>query len=560
MNGSAYVANFLIKKGVKKVFGYQGTKIATVIDAIASSKDLEYIQNYHEQASAFCAEMYSKLNQNEGIGVAIATSGPGATNLITGIANCHSDSIPCLFIVGEDYKKRLRKSERERVSAFQEADIVNMVKPITKYAVSIDKPEMIKYELEKAFYMAKEGRPGASLVQILTDIQLAEINEETLITFEPPEQSFSDNKIKEILSEIKKSKRPILLLGGGAVRANIKNEILKFKHKTNMPVVTTLMGKEFDFESIGMSGVYGNPEANLAIYNSDLLIALGVYFSANQVGISKEEYAPYAKIIQIDIDKEENNRNIATDIFVNANLKDFIHEINKVIKDESFDIHKKWFEEIEKWTQKYKHIIENKTSFLSPTKFIKDISNYFANDAIITCDIGQNQMWAAQAFKTKQEQRFINSGSFGPMGYSLPAAICAKIMRPENQVIALMGDGGLQMNLQELQLIRNKHLNIKCFIFNNNTLGMMKELQDKYMGGRHHGADERHFSCVDIKLLAKTYDFDYLKITKNSNLKNIENCLKSSNQCLIDVRIDSEEKLFNKYHKLEIFEREKIND
>lgn len=557
MNVAEYITNFLIENKIKHIFGYQGGAILKLIDTMVESGKIEYIQNYHEQASAFCADAYSRVNGN--IGVAIATSGPGATNLVTGIANAYFDSIPTIFITGQDYTTNIKKPGNARQDGFQEVDIVSMVKPITKYAVTIMDHEDVRYEFEKALYLAKSGRPGAVLIDIPIDIQFEEIDEKSLKSFVPPVEKYSSNKIEDVIMTFKSAKRPVILVGGGIRLSGAIPEFDKFINKTKIPVVSTLNAIDCCDKAFRFSGLYGNTHSNLIINNADVLLVLGSRLGLRQVGKFKEKYTS-AKIIQVDIDICEHNRILNTDLFINDDIKHFLTDLNNKITQEVFPDYSLWVKKAEKWKNKYSKNTYVNHEGLDPVKFVSKVSEFFADNAIVTSDVGQNQMWIAQGFSPRKNQRLLNSSGHGAMGFSLPASIGAKIASPKSQIISFMGDGGLQMNMQELLTIAHRKLNIKCIVLNNNTLGMMREVQSLYFGSRFYGANEKDFICADLELLAKTFGISYLKITKENEISKLQSAFAEDKSYLIDVRITSNSKLLNKYDEASIFEKEKIND
>lgn len=557
MNVSEYITNFLIKNNIKHIFGFQGGAILKLVDTMVESGEIEYVQNYHEQAAAFCADAYSRVTGN--IGVAIATSGPGATNLITGIANAYFDSIPTVFITGQDYTTNIKKPGNARQDGFQEVDIVSMVKPITKYAVTIMNAEDVKYEFEKSFYLAKSGRPGSVLIDVPIDIQFKEIEEDKLKSFVPPVEKYDSNKINEVVEVLKKAKRPVVLAGGGIRLSDSISDFEKFINKIKIPVVSTLNALDCYDNAYSFSGLYGNTHSNIIINNADVLFVLGSRLGLRQVGKFKENYTS-AKIIQVDIDIKERNRSLNTDLFIHDDLKHFLSELNNKIAKETFQDYSAWTMKVEEWKEKYSKNTYINDDGIDPVEFVSKVSEIFSDNAIVTSDVGQNQMWIAQGFCPKKNQRLLNSSGHGAMGFSLPAAIGAKIAHPESQVIAFMGDGGLQMNLQELLTTAHRNLNIKCIILNNNTLGMMREVQSLYFGSRFYGADEKDFICADLKLLAKTFKIDYLKIVNKSEIYKINKVLANDKPCLIDLRITSNSKLLNRYDEKEIFEKEKLSD
>lgn len=556
MNVAEYITEFLIKNNVKHIFGYQGGAILKLVDTMVES-GIEYFQNYHEQASAFCADAYARVNGD--LGVAISTSGPGATNLVTGIANAYFDSIPTLFITGQDYTTNIKKPGNARQDGFQEVDIVSLVKPITKYAVTIMKAEDVKYEFEKAVYYAKSGRPGSVLVDVPIDIQFKEVDADKLKSFIPPVEEYYKSGVDKVIEILKNASNPVVLVGGGVRLSGAVSEFEKFIAKTKIPVVSTLNALDCYFDAYSFSGLYGNTHSNLIINNADVLLVLGSRLGLRQVGKFKENYTS-AKIIQVDIDINEKNRSLETDLFIHDNLKYFLNELINNAEKESFPDYSDWKKKADEWKEKYSKNTYVNDDGIDPVEFVSKVGEYFDENAIITSDVGQNQMWVAQGFCPKRGQRLLNSSGHGAMGFSLPAAIGVKIAKPDAQVIAFTGDGGLQMNMQELLTVAHKNLNIKCIVLNNNTLGMMREVQSRYFDSRFYGAYERDFVCADLEMLAKAFGMDYLKVSQKSEIENIKNILKNDRPTIVDLRICSNSKLLNRYDEAEIFEKEKLKE
>lgn len=557
MNVAEYITEFLIKNNVKHIFGYQGGAILKLVDTMVESGKIEYFQNYHEQASAFCADAYARVNGD--LGVAISTSGPGATNLVTGIANAYFDSIPTLFITGQDYTTNIKKPGNARQDGFQEVDIVSLVKPITKYAVTIMNPEDVRYEFEKAVYYAKSGRPGSVLVDVPIDVQFKEVDTDKLKSFTPPQEEYSEKGADEVIEILKNAKNPVVLVGGGVRLSGAIAEFEKFIAKTKIPVVSTLNALDCYTDAYSFSGLYGNTHSNLIINNADVLLVLGSRLGLRQVGKFKENYT-CAKIIQVDIDINEKNRSLETDLFIHNDVKHFLTELNTKSEKESFPDYSGWMKKADEWREKYSKNTYVNDDGIDPVEFVSKVGEYFDENAIITSDVGQNQMWVAQGFCAKKGQRLLNSSGHGAMGFSLPAAIGAKIANPKAQVIAYTGDGGLQMNMQELLTVAHKNLNIKCIVMNNNTLGMMREVQSRYFDSRFYGAYERDFVCADLQMLAKSFGIDYLKISEKSEIENIKDILNNDRATIIDLRICSNSKLLNRYDEAEIFEKEKLKE
>ena len=556
MNVARFVANFLIEKKVKHVFGYQGGAILKLVDEFVGTGQIEFIQNYHEQASAFGADAYSRISGE--IGVALATSGPGATNLITGIVNANLDSIPTLFITGQDYTANITKQNGSRQNGFQDLDIAKIVAPVTKYSTLVTDPDSIKYELEKAYFYATSGRPGATLLDIPIDVQFAEIDEHNLVGFNAPiEERDTDFQFEKVKEALEASARPLVLVGGGVRLANSVELVRRFCSKTNIPVITTLNGLDVFEGNFGFAGLYGNTAANMAAQNADLILVFGAKLGQRQVGKNPEKYTE-AKIIHIDIDEAELGRVFANEIAIQSHLSDFLSNLLEklhLIQMKQLD---EWVGKIELWRKKYHVNAKLNEVGLDPVDVVERVSQYFNVDTIITNDVGQNQMWVSQAFKVRGNQRLLNSVGLGSMGYSLPAAIASKILNPEKQVICFTGDGGLQINIQELMLVSQKKIGVKCIVFNNKTMGMIREVQIRYYDGNYYGANEDEFSCVDLKKLANAYNLSYAKVDEISDISKLENLLTNDEPCVIEVSIDIDSKLTNRYDESQYFELEKI--
>ena len=388
MTVADYIAEFLLSKGVKHVFGFQGSAMLKILDAMMAIGKIEYIQNFHEQASAFAADAYARVSG--GIGVAIATSGPGAVNLIGGIANAYFDSVPAFFITGQDYTSSIAANNRARQNGFQDMDIVSIVKPIAKYAVLLDDPQLVQYELEKAYYLATTGRKGSVLIDVPMDVQFKEIDKAKLKKFIiPPTQEKADLKIGKIVKAIESSKRPLILAGGGIRVADAVKEFRRFVKATGIPVVSTLSGLDATPYTVGFSGIYGNSEARLASLNADLMLVLGARFSRQHTGKKREEFSNLsAKIIHIDIDKTEINRTfMKEDISVVADLNEFLAEINKV--DFSLDI-KPWKNQVRKWKRQYGNRIRCNSIGIDPVDVVKAVATHLADNSVVTADVGAN--------------------------------------------------------------------------------------------------------------------------------------------------------------------------
>ena len=553
MNVAEYIAQFLAKKQVRHVFGYQGGAILKLVDAIKRTNKIEYIQNYHEQASSFCADAYSRVTGN--IGVALATSGPGAINLISGIVNAHYDSIPCLFLTGQDYLGNIEKPDNVRLNGFQDVDIVTMVKPVTKYAKIVRNEHDIKYELEKAYHLAVSGRPGAVLLDIPIDVQFKEIDTANLQGFDAPQERHELNEVRDVISMLLQAERPVILAGGGIRISGAQKMFSQFADMTRIPVVATLNGLDAYGGAFGFAGLHGNSYSNMAILNADLLIVLGARLGQRQVGKSREKYTR-ARVIHIDIDKSELKRALQEDLSIQSDLKLFLARISKELAQVELPNYQPWYKQVEMWAAKYAdntHVNEDGTD---PVIFVESVASLFDDDAIITADIGHNQMWVAQGIKIRKEQRLLNSSGLGAMGYSLPAAIGAKTAKPNSQVIAFSGDGGLQMNIQELLLVGHKQLDIKIIVFNNGTLGAIREAQDRYFDSCYYGTNPEDFVCADLHMLARTFGLKYEEINCLNDVTKIDRALGNKSPYLIDVKVSINSKCLNRYDDFNNIESE----
>lgn len=525
---SDYIIEFLLEKNINKVFGYIGGAVAHIYHSIDKYTEMEMINCIHEQGAGFACEGYARVTGKSG--VAFATSGPGATNLITPIGSCFFDSVPTLFITGQVNTYEYKYDKAVRQIGFQETDIVSIIKPIVKYAVMIDKVENIRYELEKAYYLSQEGRKGPVLVDIPMDIQRAEIDISSLKSFFNDDEyfNFETNKIEEnciqkTVNLLNSSKRPIILVGGGVRLSNASEKLLEFVEKYNIPVVYSLMGKDGISEdytyNFGLIGSYGNRYGNLALANSDLIIVLGSRLDTRQTGTSLDTFAREAKLIQVDIDKNELGSKIKIDIEINSDVKDFIDMLNCYEIKIDTNI---WLEKLETYKHKFSSTIGIDNNLKIPNYVVLTISKYLQNEDVCV-DVGQHQMWTAQSLIIKESQRVLFSGGMGAMGFALPSAIGACIGSKKRTVV-IAGDGGIQMNIQELEVIKRRQLPIKIFVLNNKNLGMVRQFQELYFDKKYLGTID-DYSVPNLVDIAKAYGIKSRKIvdieTLESELKDI---------------------------------------
>ena len=523
MKLSDYVIDFLKKEGARHVFEVCGGSITHLLDSLYGRKDITAISMHHEQAAAFAAEAYSRIGGH--IGVAMATSGPGATNLITGIGSAFFDSTPCLFLTGQVNTYEFKFNKPVRQVGFQETDIVNIVKPIVKEAHLVADPNKIKYYLERAVYIAKSGRPGPVLLDIPMDIQRAEIIPKKLESFKPHQAVFSrisKETINRIARLISASSRPIILVGGGVRISGAQSELLELIEKTHIPLVSSLMGLDIfphDLpEFTGMIGTYGNRYANLAIANSDMVLSLGSRLDTRQTGTRPNTFARGAKIIQVDIDPRELNNKIKTDIAVCSDIKEFLMILNKNIDRYDKAKIRPWSKTIKHYKTKYPAYKMSTTADILPNFFMDRISDVLPDDTIICVDVGQHQMWAGQSLKTKQKQRFITEGGMASMGSSLAMAIGASFANPKKIITVITGDGGFQANIQELQTVFHHNLPIKIILLNNNGYGMIRQFQRQYFESRFQST-VLGYSQPDFQKVVAAHQIHAMRIEKKSQIE-----------------------------------------
>ena len=536
---SDYVIEFLLDKKIDKVFGYIGGAVAHLYHSIDKNDNIEIINCIHEQGAAFAAEGYARITGKSG--VAFATSGPGATNLITSIGSCFFDSVPTLFITGQVNTYEYKYNKPVRQVGFQETDIVSIVQPIVKYAVMVDKIENIRYELEKAYYISQHGRKGPVLVDIPMDIQRNEADIESLNSFFDSEEyqqysSKSDCNIDKTIDMLHHSKRPVVLIGGGVRISNAQNELLTFLKQHNLPVVYSLMGKDAiseDYQyNMGLIGAYGNRYGNLTLANSDLILVIGSRLDTRQTGTSLDTFAREAKIIQVDIDTHELGSKIKVDIEIHSDAKEFLNKINTI----SLNIDTKdWLNHLDIYKNRFSSLVGIDNNEKIPNVVVSKIAK-FLKDEVVCVDVGQHQMWTAQSLNTKSTQRVLFSGGMGAMGFALPCSIGACIASAKRTIV-IAGDGGIQMNIQELEVIKRRNLPIKIFVLNNKNLGMVRQFQELYFDKKYSGTVD-DYSVPDLVKIAQAYGLESRIITDMENIeKELENIFSNNHPELINIEL-----------------------
>jgi len=564
MNLSDYVLDFLEKKKVKKVFLLTGGAISFMIDAFSRNKKIKYISVAHEQSAAMMADSYARSTQE--IGATMVTSGPGAQNLITGIACSWFDSVPVIHICGQVNKFELSSSNKStkkvRQIGFQETDIVSMIKPITKFSYQLKNSSEIKYVLEKAFYIANEGRPGPVLIDIPMNFQKEKIDLKKLKGFIRTKINRKNIRIKDDINKIKKlllqSKRPILILGGGIKISKSVNELNKFLKKTNIPIVTTWSGLDLvDFNHknyLGSIGVYGSRAANFAVQNSDLILNFGSRLDTRVTGGKPETFARLAKIISVDIDKYELNKKRGLNVYlkINQNLNAFLLIFNSKSVDFKFFVSNNWEKVCQKWKLNYPNVTSSNRRLKQSTNpyfFFERMSEKLNKTDVIVSDTGASLTWSIQAFKIKKGQRFFSAYGNSPMGYALPASIAASLSNnKKKRVICITGDGGFQLNIQELQTMVSNNIPAKIFVINNNGYGIIKQFQELYLNKRYEATvPSKGVTNPNFKKIAHAYGINYSEIKNNKDVEKIlTKVLKSKKLEFINVIIKPNQKIIPK--------------
>lgn len=559
MKLSDYLASFLVKNGIKHVFQIIGGASVHMVHSIAQTKGIDYICVQHEQAGAMAAESYSRITKN--LGCAMATSGPGMTNLITGIGCAYFDSTPVIYITGQVNTNESKQGRKVRQIGFQETDIVEIVKPITKFAVQIKDPKDIRYYLEKAVYIAKAGRGGPVLLDIPMDVQRAQISLNKLRKFNPKElKSDTDNtksvnrKIQKAFKTLKKAERPVVIAGGAIRYTNRCEEFEKLVNLLQIPVVTTWSGIDtlpHDHPLyIGQIGVYGSRAANFTVQNSDCLISIGSRLDTRITGGKPETFARGASKIIIDIDRAElfKGSGLIPDIPICADVKDVLPKFITKAKKNRLSKNNEWINKTLTWKKKYPVVLDEwrkKKDFVDPYVFMEVLSKQLKNDAVIITDCGGNLTWTIQGLSLKRGQRLFSAMGNSPMAYSFPASIGACLALGKKEVICIIGDGGFQMNIQELQTLKYYNLPIKLFILNSRSYAIIKQFQEQYFDSNFIATEpSTGYSVPDFVKVIKAYGLQVEQIKNNQQLESkIKEVLETKGPIICDVWVPSNAKL-----------------
>ena len=545
ISGARIVLECLHRLGVKDIFGYPGGAVIPIYDEIYKYDKINHYFARHEQGATHEADGYARVSGK--IGVCLATSGPGATNLVTGIMTAHMDSIPMLAITGQVSSSLLGKD------AFQESDIVGITVPITKMNYLIQDIKDLPRIIKEAYYIAVTGRPGPVLIDIPRDIQLQKI---TYQEFEKlyekkfnlegydPTYKGHQGQIKRALKLIKEAKKPLIIAGAGILKAKASEDLREFAEKTDTPVTMTLLGLgtfSGNHElSLGMLGMHGTVYANYATDEADLIIAAGIRFDDRITG-NPEKFCPKAKIIHIDIDPAEIEKNKRADVPIVGDLKNVLTELNKELEQLK---HKEWVDKIKEWKKEYPLVYrEVSQDKLIPQEVLEELNNILKGDAIIVTDVGQHQMWAAQFITYTNPDTIVTSGGAGTMGFGLPAAIGAQVAMPHKKVVLVVGDGGFQMTFQELMMIKQYKLPVKVLIINNSFLGMVRQWQEIF--------NDRRYSFVNLDYnpdfikIGEAYGIKSVQLKTKEDLKNkLKDLINSDEGVLIDCIVEKEENVY----------------
>ena len=511
MKASDYIASFLEKKGITHVFELSGGMITHLLDSLNQTTKINIITMHHEQAAAFAADAFGRIS---GIpGIALATSGPGATNLLTGIGSCYFDSSPAIFITGQVNTHEQKKDRKIRQLGFQETDIVSMALPITKASFKVEQAMDIPVILEKAFQIATEGRPGPVLIDIPMDVQRGNIEVPENVAkqnFLNSNQLLEDYRadLNKLANAIKNAQKPIILLGRGIPASFCKPELEVFLNLTGLPVVTTLLAIDsLPFQHpqrIGFIGSYGNRWANIAFGEADLIIVLGSRLDIRQTG-ADTNFFEQKTIYHIDCEEGEINNRIKGCIPIIADVKIFFDVFNTLFGYEIFKPKLIWLEYILSLKEQWPDITELETgSDINPNKFIHTLSKNSKSAGVFLADVGSHQMWTAQSIEISEGQIFLTSAGMGAMGFALPAAIGACFASGNKPVVTIIGDGCMQLNIQELQTIVRNKLPVKIVVLNNNSLGMITQFQASYFESRYQST-YWGYSAPDFEKIAVAY-------------------------------------------------------
>jgi acetolactate synthase-1/2/3 large subunit len=540
ISGAQALLESLKKEGVEIIFGYPGGAVLPIYDALYGEKDIRHILVRHEQGAAHAADGYARATGK--VGVCLATSGPGATNLVTGLATSHMDSCPVVAITGQVATNLIGRD------SFQEADITGITMPITKHNYLVRSAEEIPAIVKEAFHLARTGRPGPVLIDIPKDLQIKKMtfnypDKIDLPSYKPTYEGHP-RQIEHAAKSINAAKKPLIYAGGGVIISGAAEELTALANKANIPVTWTLMGKggfpDTHPLNLGMLGMHGTVYANYAVTECDLLIAIGARFDDRVTG-HIPRFAPNARIIHIDIDPAEIGKNVRVTVPIVGDVKRVLAKLLPKVQDRGADT--PWLKQIQEWKNRYPLSYKSDNG-LKPQAVIEQINEVTNGDAIIVTEVGQNQMWAAQYVRSMKPRTFISSGGLGTMGYGLPAAVGAKFGCPNRTVIDIAGDGSIQMNIQELTTAVNNKLGVVICVLNNGHLGMVRQWQELIHGKRYSHTNLEN--NPDLVKIAEAYGAKAIRVTKLEDVKGaLDEAIRTNDRpTLIDFIVAREENVF----------------
>ena len=545
LSGAQIIVESLLKEGVEVIFGFPGGVILPIYDVLYDSP-LRHILVRHEQAAAHAADGYARATGK--VGACLVTSGPGATNVVTGVATAYMDSVPMVVVTGQVATPMIGND------AFQEADIVGITRPCTKHNYLVKDVKDLALTLKEAFHIAATGRPGPVLVDVPKDIILSEVSyhypETIYMRSYNPTYNGHPGQILKAAKAIVKAKRPIIYVGGGVINSGASEELLKLAKTTHTPVTTTLLGlgafPEDSPLSLGMLGMHGAWHTNTAVSNTDLILAIGARFDDRVTG-KVEGFAPGAFIIHIDIDPSAISKNVRVDVPVVGDAKKVLIKLIETLESlpdrSNLKERRQWIKQIQEWKRTHPLSYEQDDKIIKPQYVVEEISRLTKGDAIITTEVGQSQMWTAQFCQFLRPRTFLSSGGLGTMGYGFPAAIGAQVAFPDKLVIDIAGDGSFQMNLQELATVVQYDLPLKVAILNNRCLGMIRQWQELFFGRRY--SHSKLVGGPDFVRLAEAYGAVGLRATRPEEVTAVlKRAFAIPKPVIIDFQVDPEECVF----------------
>lgn len=548
LSGAEMVVQSLRDEGVEYLFGYPGGAVLDIYDAIHTLGGIEHILVRHEQAAVHMADGYARSTGK--VGCVLVTSGPGATNAITGILTAYTDSVPMVIISGQVMSNLIGRD------AFQECDMVGISRPVVKHSFIVKKAEDIPSILKKAFYIASTGRPGPVVVDIPKDTVNPnfkypyEYLESVELRSYNPTVNGHKGQIKKALKALLVAKKPILFVGGGAIAAECSQQLIQFAQRLNLPVTSSLMGlgayPSTDKQFLGMLGMHGTFEANTAMHESDLILGIGVRFDDRTTN-NLEKYCPNAKVIHIDIDPTSISKNVPAAIPIVGNAKNVLEEFLSLLNEEGLKSQtdlESWWQEINQWKAKKCLEFDRTSSVIKPQQVMEAVYRLTKGQAYVASDVGQHQMFAALHYPFDEPRHWINSGGAGTMGFGLPAALGVKLAHPEGTVVCVTGDGSIQMNIQELSTATQYGIPVVIICLNNHFLGMVKQWQDLIYSGRH--SQTYMNSLPDFVKLAESYGHVGIKIATSDELESkLQEAFSIKNKLVfVDINVDESEHVY----------------